>query len=223
MQVSGVVTLQKPDGTLFIQNQGYGLYVQLAQPAKLVPGDQVMVSGYSALGQYVPILEDATVQFLGHGEPPLPITADLETLLNAPEDFDGLLVHLKASLMNLVESAGRQTLVLQSSNSIFTATLENTQADERFKSLKLGSQVALTGVFAAKSPGKWVPGVAQSQEPSATKIPTPPPESVQILLRSYADISVIHQPSWWTLSRLIWMLCFMSLVLLAGLAWVVDA
>lgn len=221
VKVSGVVTLQKPDGTLFIQNKGYGLYVQTDQPARLNSGDNVTVSGYSALGQYVPILEDATVHFLSHGEPPSPIPADLETLLNAPEDFDGLLVHLKANLINLVESTGRQTLVLQSSNSVFTATLENIQADERFKSLKLGSQVALTGVFAAKSPGKWVPGVAQSQEPSATKISTPPPESVQILLRSYADISVIHQPSWWTLSRLIWMLCFMSLILLAGLAWVV--
>ena len=31
VQVSGVATLQKPDDTLFIQNQGYGLYVQLAQ------------------------------------------------------------------------------------------------------------------------------------------------------------------------------------------------
>jgi signal transduction histidine kinase len=220
VKVSGVVTLQKPDGTLFIQNHGYGLYVQLAQPAKLISGDRVTVSGYSALGQYVPILEDATVQFLGHSEPPLPTTADLETLLNAPEDFDGLLVRVRANLMNLVESAGRQTLVLQSSNSVFTATLENSEADERFKSPKLGSQVALTGVFVAKSPEKWVPGVAQSQEPSATKIPTPPPESVQILLRSFADISVIHQPSWWTLSRLVWMLCFMSLILLAGLAWV---
>ncbi len=221
VKVSGVVTLQKPDGTLFIQNQGYGLYVQLAQPIKLAPGDHVVASGYSALGQYVPILEDATIQFLSHGEPPVPMVADLNTLLNAPEDFDGLLVHVQASLINLVESAGLQTLVLQSSNSVFTATLENAQTHERFKSLKLGSQVALTGVFAAKSPGKWVPGVAQSLEPSATRIPTPPPESVQILLRSYGDISVIHQPSWWTLSRLIWMLCFMSLILLAGLAWVV--
>lgn len=220
VKVSGVVTLQKPDGTLFIQNKGYGLYVQADQPVKLIPGDRVMVAGYSALGQYVPTLEDATVQFLGHSETPSPIPADLETLLNAPEDFDGLLVHLQANLMNLVESAGRQTLVLQSSNSIFTATLENAQADERFKSLKLGSQVALTGIFAAKSPEKWVPGVAQSQEPSANKIPTSPPESVQILLRSYADINVLHQPSWWTLSRLIWMVCFMGLILLAGLAWV---
>ena len=65
VKVSGVVTLQKSDGTLFIQNLGFGLYVQVDQPAKLAPGDRVMVSGYTALGQYVPILEDATVQFLG--------------------------------------------------------------------------------------------------------------------------------------------------------------
>ena len=48
VKVSGVVTLQKPDGTLFIQNEGYGLCVQLAQPARLAPGDLVIVSGYSA-------------------------------------------------------------------------------------------------------------------------------------------------------------------------------
>jgi signal transduction histidine kinase len=221
VKVSGVVTLQKSDGGLFIQNRGYGLYVQLAQSAKLVPGDRVTVSGYSALGQYVPILEDATVQFLSHSNPPSPIATDLSTLLRAPEDSDGLLVRVEASLMNLVASAGRETLVLESSNSVFTATLENVEADKYFKSLKIGSQVSLTGVFVAKSPEKWVPGVAESQEPSTTKILTPPPESIQVLLRSFADIGIIRQPSWWTLSRLIWMLCFMSLVLLAGLAWMV--
>jgi len=221
VKVGGVVTLQKPDGTLFIQNQRYGLYVQVAQPVRLAPGDHVMVSGYSALGQYVPILEDATVQLISHGEPPLPIPADLATLLNAPENFEGVLVHLKASLMNLVESAGRQTLVLQSSNSIFTANIENAQADENFKSLKLGSEIALTGVFAAQPPEKWVPGVAQSREILVSTIPYSPPESVQILLRSYADVTVIRQPPWWTLSRLLWMIGIMTLILLAGLVWVV--
>ena len=221
VKVSGVVTLQKPDGTLFIQNQRYGLCVQVAQPAKLAPGDHVMVSGYTALGQYVPILEDATVQLMGHGEPPLPIPADLETLLNTPEDFTGVLVRLKATLINLVESAGRQTLVLQSSNSIFTANIENAQADEHFKSLKLGSQIALTGVFTAQSPEKWVPGVAQSREESVSTIPYSPPESVQILLRSYADVVVIRQPPWWTLSRLLWTIGIMTLILVAGLVWVV--
>jgi signal transduction histidine kinase len=221
VKISGVVTLQKSNGTLFIQNHGYGLYVQLAQPAEVAPGDHVMVFGYPALGQYVPMLEDATVQFLAHGSPPAPMSADLETLLNAPEDFDGLLVRLRASLINLIESGGRQTLVLQSSNSIFTATLESAHFDERFRSLKLGSQMSLTGVFVAKSPDKWIPGVTRPIEESPTGISLAPPESVQVLLPSYEDIDVIREPSWWTLPRLIWMLCVMILVLLAGLAWAV--
>jgi len=221
VKVSGVVTLQKPDGTLFIQNEGYGLCVQLAQPARLAPGDLVMVSGYSALGQYVPVLQDAVVQLMSHGEPPLPVPAGLDTLLNAPENFEGMLVHLKASLINLVESEGRQTLVLQSSNSIFTANIESIPADQHFKSLKLGSEIELTGVFAAQSPEKWVPGVAQSREISVSTIPYSPPESVQILLRSYADVTVIRRPPWWTLSRLLWTIGIMALILVAGLVWVV--
>jgi signal transduction histidine kinase len=219
VKISGVVTLQKPNGTLFIQNQGFGLCVQVAQPAAVAPGDRVMVFGYPALGQYVPILDDAAVQFVAHGDPPSPISADLETLLNAPEDFDGLLVRLRAELMNLIESGGRQTLVLQSSNSIFKATLESARSDERFRSLKLGSQVSLTGVFVAESSDKWVPGVTRSLEDSVPGISLSPPDAVQLLLRSSADVAVLHQPSWWTLPRLIWMLCFMSLILLAGLAW----
>jgi signal transduction histidine kinase len=221
VKVSGVATLLEPDGSLFIQNQGRGLWVQVAQPVKLVPGDRLMVSGYTALGQYVPILEDATLQPMGHEEPPLPVTMDVETMLNSPEDFEGVLVHVTASLMNLVDSPGRQTLVLQSSNFIFTASIESLQADERFKSLQIGSQLALTGVFIAQSPGKWVPGISRSREVSVSSIPYSPPESVQILLRSFADIAVIRQPPWWTLSRLLRALGIMSFVMLAGLAWVV--
>jgi signal transduction histidine kinase len=212
VKVSGVVTLQKPDGTLYIQNQGCGLCVEVAQPANLAPGDRVVVLGYSALGQYVPILEDATVQPLGHGERPLPIPTNLESLQNSPEDFEGVFVNLKASLINLVDSDEGHTLVLRSSNSIFTANIEGSQADNRFKSLNIGSQLALTGVFVAQSPRNWVPGIW---------LPHLPPESIQLLLRSYDDIAVIRQPPWWTLPRLLWTLGIMTLILLAGLAWVV--
>lgn len=221
VKIRGVVTLQKPDSTLFIQNDGYGLYVQVAQSIRLSPGDRVVVVGYSALGQYVPILEDATVQFINHGSPPPPDATDLETLQNAPENYDGVLVHLKANLMNLVQSAGRQTLVLQSSNSMFTASCENPEPDEHFKSLKLGSEVALTGVFSALPPEKWTPGLAQSREVAVSSIPYSPPESVQILLRSFKDVTVIRQPPWWTLSRLLWTIGILTFVLLAGMVWVV--
>jgi len=46
------------------------------------------------------------------------------------------------------------------------------------------------------------------------------PESFQLLLRSSGDVAVIQNPPWWTLSRLLWMLGIMTVVLLAGLAWV---
>jgi signal transduction histidine kinase len=221
VNVSGIVTLQRPDGSLFIQNHGCGLWVQVAQPAKLVPGDRLMVSGYTARGQYSPSLEDATIQLVAHDELPPAISTDLETLLRSPEDFEDVLVHVKTGLINLVDSPGRQTLILQSSNFVFTASIENPQSDSRFKSLPIGSQLALTGVFLAQSPGKWVPGISRSREVSVSSIPYSPPESVQILLRSYADIAVIRQPPWWTLSRLLWALGIMSFIMLAGMTWVV--
>jgi signal transduction histidine kinase len=40
------------------------------------------------------------------------------------------------------------------------------------------------------------------------------------LLRSADDVVVLHNPSWWTLSRLCWALGILSVVLLAGFAWV---
>jgi signal transduction histidine kinase len=221
VKVNGVVTLQKPDGSLFIQNDGHGLWVQVAQPAKLVPGDRLMVSGYPALGQYSPVLEDATLQVMGHEEPPVPIPTDLGALLDSPENFEGLLVRVDTSLVNLVDSPGRQTLVLRSSNSIFTASIESSQADERFKSLQIGCRLALSGVFIAQLPERWVPGISRSRAVSVSSVPYSPPESVQILLRSFEDIAVIRQPPWWTLPRLLWAIGIMSFVMLAGMAWVV--
>jgi signal transduction histidine kinase len=145
----------------------------------------------------------------------------MERLLNYPDDFEGVLVRVDALLVNLIEGAGRQTLILQSSNSIFTAHLEQPQMDERFRSLKIGSTLAVTGVFLAQSPGKWIPHHSPSRERSASGLAYSQPESVQILMRSFADIAVLQQPPWWTLSHLLWMIGILSLILLAGLTWAV--
>ena len=134
-----------------------------------------------------------------------------------------MLVKLKADLINLVESAGRQTHPGSCGHQIpfLRRTSKAFKPDQHFKFLKLGSQVALTGVFVAQSPEKWVPGVAQSREIEVSTIPYSPPESVQILLRFYDDVAVIRQPPWWTLSRLLWAIGIMALIFLAGLFWVV--
>ena len=45
---------------------------------------------------------------------------------------------------------------------------------------------------------------------------------MQILLRAPRDIVALHYPPWWTLTRLLWVLSVLMLVLLIGLAWVVT-
>jgi signal transduction histidine kinase len=218
IKVSGVVTLQKRDGTFFVQDHGCGLYVQPARSITLSSGDRVVMSGYSSRGRYVPALEDATVQFESYGESPLPVSTDLQTLFNAPENFDSVLVHLKASLVNFVESDGQQTLVLQSSNHIFTATFVNAQGDERFKSLKIGSELALTGVFAPELPEGWTLGVAESQAISVSDV-AEPPESVQIFSRSFGDLTIVRQPSWWTARHALAVVEGMALLMLLFIIW----
>jgi signal transduction histidine kinase len=226
LKVSGVVTLQKSDGSFFMQSDGTGLWVMTDQDIKLSPGDRVSVAGYTSPGQYTPYLEDAVVQIPGKADLPAPVTVTLEASLNSPEDFEGLLVQVNASLINIVAGPVQQTLVLQASNTIFTAHVESPQADARFRALKLGSEITLTGVFMAQPPNKWMPQQIRSREIPARErivpdIDYPRPESVEIFLRSSANIAVRREPSWWTLARLLWTIGILSLILLAGLAWVV--
>jgi signal transduction histidine kinase len=221
VKVTGVVTLQKDDGAVFIQDHGRGLCVLLAQPATLAPGDRVTVSGYTALGDYIPILEDATVEILGHGQALAPVAVDLKSLLGLPENYDYVLVRVEANLMNIISGPAQQTLVLESSNSVITAGIANGQANDTVKSLRNGSQLGLTGIFIAQSPLKWIPGFIPSREKPGSNPFYFPPESVQVMLRAPADIVVLRHPPWWTLARLLWVVGVMMLALLIGLAWVV--
>jgi len=221
VKVQGVVTLQKDDGTVFIQDHGNGLCVLLTQPARLSPGDIVTISGYTADGEYVPMMEDATARVVRHGGPPSARATDLKSLLGAPQDFDYALVRIEASLINVIDGPMQQTLVMQASNSVITAVLDGPKAAEACKALKNGSQLGITGVFVAQSPLKWIPGFTPSRERAGTDSYYFPPDSVQILLRSYGDIDVVRRPPWWNLSRLLWVVGIMAFVLLGGLAWVV--
>jgi signal transduction histidine kinase len=97
---------------------------------------------------------------------------------------------------------------LQAENLILNARLDASKADSRFAALQNGSDLELTGVCLAQPLDNWNPSLEYR------------PEAFQLLLRSSADVAVIRYPPWWTLSRLLWMVGIMSVVLLGGFAWV---
>jgi signal transduction histidine kinase len=205
VKVQGVVTEQK-GGSLFIQDKGEGLSVKTHETNVFVPGDVVSVVGFAAVGQYSPVLEDAVVRRLVRGAPPAPVNVKPEQLLS--EDYDGELVRLRARLMNHVQRGDEQVLVLEAENMILSARVDSARTDRGFGELQLGSELEVTGVCLTQPTENWNPSVV-------TK-----PESFQLLLRASNDVTVIRNPPWWTLSRLLWMLGMMSVVLLAGFAWV---
>jgi signal transduction histidine kinase len=124
------------------------------------------------------------------------------------EDYDGELVRLRARLVNHVQRGDEQVLVLEAENMILSARVDSARAAPNFGDLQVGSELDVTGVCVTQPTENWNPSVQ-------TK-----PESFQLLLRSSNDVTVIRNPPWWTLSRLLFMLATMSVVLLAGFAWV---
>lgn len=205
VEVQGVVTEQKGH-SLFIQDHGASLYVKSQQSTTVVPGDVVKVIGFPVLGQYAPVLEDAVFQNIGHEMPPAPVDVKIEQL--AAEDYDRVLVRLRGRLMNRLERVDEHVLVLEASNIILSAHLDKSTASDRVSRLQDGSQLELTGVCLAQPVENWNPSTPA------------PPEAFQLLLRSADDVVVLSRPSWWTLSRLCWVLGILGMVLLAGFAWV---
>jgi signal transduction histidine kinase len=204
VKVQGVVTEQK-ENSLFIQDHGASLYVKCGQANPVSPGDVVQVVGFPVLGQYAPVLEDATFRVIGHRSQPAPLPVRIDQLPS--EDYDTVLVRLRGRLINRIQRADEQILVLEATNLILNARLDSTKADNRFTALQKGSELELTGVCLSQPVDNWNPSLEYR------------PEAFQLLLRSSDDVEVIQNPPWWTLSRLLWMLGIMSVVLLAGFAW----
>jgi signal transduction histidine kinase len=205
VKVRGVVTAQT-ESSVFIQEGGDGLCVKTYQTNRFIPGDVVEVTGFPLVGQYGPLFEDALVRLAGHRTAPLPINVRIGQL--ASEDYEGELVRVRGILMNRVRHAGEEVLVVEGDNLILNARLDAAKADVPFHELEKGSQIELTGVCLTQPVENWNPSVPIR------------PESFQLFLRSANDVVVIENPPWWTLARLLWMLGMMSVVLLAGFAWV---
>ncbi len=206
VKVRGIVTEQKGD-SVFLQDKGARATIRTQQTARFAPGDYVEAIGFPVLGPHAPVLEDAILRALGRRTPPVPVDVTLDQLPS--EDYEAALVHLRARLINHIQRFDQHVLVLDASNLLVSAVLDEADVDKRFGELQDGSELDLTGVCVAQPLENW-----------NASLP-PPPESFQLLLRSSSDVTVLRNPPFWTLGRLLWIVSAMGIVLLAGLAWVV--
>jgi C4-dicarboxylate-specific signal transduction histidine kinase len=146
------------------------------------------------------LLREAAYRRISTGvEPaPLPLSASDSVDVN----MDGRLAKTDGILLNKLVKNGETRLLVRAG--AFTCEASLTSAANQtnsFASLQLGSQVALTGVYEV-----------QNDEYGQ-------PRRFLLHLRSPGDVTVMQQPPWWTLARLLWVLGAVLLVFLVALIW----
>jgi diguanylate cyclase (GGDEF)-like protein len=209
VHVQATVTLQWPGRSLCIQQLGSGLCMKSDQSLPTAPGDLVDVVGFPAVVNYKPTLENATFRLAGRaGLPPQLIAVTPAQAFRGDHDTD--LVRIEGELVGQDRATGDLTLMLRSGEYLFPAILPKELAGPGANRLKEGSILRLTGICSA-----LIDSATTNLGEGGVR-----PGSVQILLRSAADIEVMKTPSWWTPGHALGVLAAFALLVLAAIAWI---
>ncbi len=186
----------------FIMDGTNGLRFLAREPLGLEAGDLVEAVGYPELSGAAPVLRGAVARKTGRA--PLP-----EPKLLAPDDLirstlDSTRVRVSGTLQSLNRSGTNLVFEMQSGAWRFLARL-NASAPVRLPSV--GSRLELTGVYCAQG-GLQVLG--------------PDVAPVDLLLGGISDVTVLAQPPWWTLRRLLIIVGLLACALTCTVLWITQ-
>jgi len=201
VRVRGVITHQQPGEAIFLRDAERGLLVQTTQAGEVRPGDVVEVMGFPAMGLFIAFLEDAEFRITGTNAIPESIPITIREALQGTNDAN--LVNITAQLLEVPDTPESTVLVLRVEDVVFRARLPLPRL-----SLRNGSWLRLAGVCLAEESTFASPQFIAS------------PRTIELLLRSSADIEVLSMPSWWTTQRLFVAVGLLLGLGLAGVVWI---
>jgi signal transduction histidine kinase/CheY-like chemotaxis protein len=208
VRIQGALTLQQPDGSMFVQDGTGGIHVQTPQKDHLDPGTPVDVVGFASGGQYSLVLEDSVFRRAAGGPPPPPPTSvTAEEALTG--NYNGQLVRIEAYLAERSIGSTQQVLTLRSGTYTFSAYMESTPG-RNLASLRSGSLIQLTGVSIVEVAGPTVVNASF----------TVPIRSFHLQLRGPEDVVVLANAPWWTFQHTLLSLGAMTTLVLLALGWV---
>jgi signal transduction histidine kinase len=186
---------------IYLMQDGAGLRILPADKTDVRPGDLVEAVGYPDIGGTTLLLRETHLRKTGAGALPPPRT--LTELELTREGLDSTRVQVEGKLLGSHLERGAPVLEMQSGSHLYLARLP-VDSSAQF-SLRYGSRLALTGVYA---------GQGRNQRSSAEA------GSFELLINSPADIAVLSQPPWWTLQRLLILVGVLMVVLIFTAVWI---
>jgi len=177
--------------------------VRLLSPEKntVFPGDLVEAVGYPEIGGFSPALREAVIRKTGVAA--LPAVGTLADSEITQTSYDCTRVRLAGKLVGWHTEANSLLLDMQSGSRLYVARLASLKGAGL--SLRLGSQLELTGVYVAQIRGQHSDAVV---------------DDFDLLLNSRKDITVLSQPSWWTLPRLLGLVGVLVFILILASLWI---
>jgi signal transduction histidine kinase len=199
VKVRGTV-IYSDSNRVFIMDRAKGIRISPAEPAKVRFGEGVEVVGYPDISGPAPLLREAVLRATGETEDPTPLVLDGSDLMLTK--VDSMLVRITATLMGIHTEKNSRVLEMNASGHLFLAYVPDT---ERSESLRIGSQLGLTGVYV----GKTLTEMEGSKE-----------SGFELLLSSPAQLQVISQPSLWTARKLFYMVGVLLVILVLSTVWI---
>ncbi|MEO8481663.1 MAG: response regulator [Acidobacteriota bacterium] len=205
VRVQGVAVLQRADGSVYLRDETGGLVVHIAEDTPIKVGDAIDVIGFPILGAYVPELQDASVQSRVPGSAPAPVYITAEEALSG--NYHAQLIQMEAYLIGQSLSATGSVLTLRAGRRMFSAFVEG-DATTSVANIRPGSLVLVTGVCVVEP--------QRLRLEQAVSI-----ADFRLYLRNPEDVVLLRGASWWSTTRVLWVLAATVLVVLTVLAWVV--
>ena len=139
--------------TLFVQDDGEGIYVWANADIKLAPGDRILVRG-KAQDSFRPIVTADSVTLLHHGALPTPVPATFDELMHGQHDCALVTIRAKVHSADLGLNSERNDIHLtlltdEGSIDTYVDSYDSSAPNEL-----LDAEVEITGVSGAKFDGK---------------------------------------------------------------------
>jgi len=211
VRVQGRVTLQWPGRILCIQQGTDGLCVQTNQIDPVPVGSVVDLIGFPTIQNFKPTLDDVNYRKAAQPDIPFvePRSMDVSQALTG--NFEGALVQMEGELLGPDHATGDLVLMLRSGRVLVPAILPREAESSRASAWKDGSRLRVTGICSVQ-----ISADRTNQNEGAVRV-----DSVQILLRSANDITVLATPSWWTARNTLGVLAIVILIAFGAFVWVI--
>ena len=211
VHIKGVVVYQRNGEDMFIRDASGGLQIKSSQILPLSKGDIVEAVGFPEFENFLPVLQDAVFKKTSDPQTDVsPTNIPVDDLLQGMHHSD--FITIRGKLLDRLEEqstspAGqpdvKTILVLQNSNTMFTAEAETTGPNLMLKSIPIDSIIEISGIC-----------FLQSDQDGKIK-------SFQVLLPASNSFRMIARPSWLTPQHLLITLAVALLIIIVGTTWTI--